>query len=857
MFRIVQAQGIIPRSIASIGRIGQRRGIFGIITKRVGVRVGVIAFGSIFGGGAYVAQSYLDFINKFPDAAYLKNVRDNVFDRLQELQDWLKLQSKERKQAETGMEEEMTEDELKSAVKSLAEKALKNPLHSAVPPEITERMPVYFSDTRLLFITKQLLNLKDTLSSIHDVDWKLPVIVVIGSQSSGKSSVLEGIVGHEFLPKGKNMVTRRPLELTLVNTPDSDVEYGEFPQLKITNLTDFKKIRDYIQQLNESVGEGVSSEPIQLRIYSKHLPSLSLIDLPGYITVTSDKQNADLKDKIAELCEKYIQAPNIILAVSAAEVDLANSDSIAASRRVDPEGKRTLGILTKMDLLRPEEGVEKLLQTNSALVKQNKQKEPSYHLDLGYVGVVNKIPAKGQLFEDADLFFKNHSIYSEVEDRVGIVNLRIKLLKILEEHMVKSLNALTDQVKSELDETMYQLKVEYDDRRISPLHFFQSLAATVKQNFRRSTDQFSKEKIRLLMEEKFDEKLIEVLDKVYWDKFNATKSEPNSRPPMSNRKQINIDDAKNGSRTNSNDLNIKSGQTKNNNTVKSSKIDFTLIGVDAKLRKKLEQAIEILTTMRLGRLATNSFTDQIRKQVDLFVANDIFNLQPAIKQKVASLTNQILDEREEPTAEIIESNLKWFKTNVDFSQEDWERAYWKSLEILKKELGLSQKKLDAYYSKYGKRQVDKTIQTLQSQKEKGNIESTKTDLPLEVAEESLKLKSKVDIIRLRLGYIQKNGKKFGPAKYTCPEVYLAALVHQMSNSCATTIKIEMWDEFSYQFPLLVDQQLYYSLPSPEKSQFIKNDPLIQRHIDLQNKKDELDNAYSEMVKLVQYLQLVS
>jgi len=224
MFRIVQAQGIIPRSIASIGRIGQRRGIFGIITKRVGVRVGVIAFGSIFGGGAYVAQSYLDFINKFPDAAYLKNVRDNVFDRLQELQDWLKLQSKERKQAETGMEEEMTEDELKSAVKSLAEKALKNPLHSAVPPEITERMPVYFSDTRLLFITKQLLNLKDTLSSIHDVDWKLPVIVVIGSQSSGKSSVLEGIVGHEFLPKGKNMVTRRPLELTLVNTPDSDVE---------------------------------------------------------------------------------------------------------------------------------------------------------------------------------------------------------------------------------------------------------------------------------------------------------------------------------------------------------------------------------------------------------------------------------------------------------------------------------------------------------------------------------------------------------------------------------------------------------------------------------------------------------
>ncbi|KAI1030585.1 hypothetical protein LB505_004032 [Fusarium chuoi] len=59
----------------------------------------------------------------------------------------------------------------------------------------------------------------------------LPSIVVIGSQSSGKSSVLEAIVGHEFLPKGSNMVTRRPIELTLVNTPSSREEYGEFPDL--------------------------------------------------------------------------------------------------------------------------------------------------------------------------------------------------------------------------------------------------------------------------------------------------------------------------------------------------------------------------------------------------------------------------------------------------------------------------------------------------------------------------------------------------------------------------------------------------------------------------------------------------
>lgn len=102
------------------------------------------------------------------------------------------------------------------------------------------------------------------------------------------------------------MVTRKPLELTLIHTPNSTEEYGEFPQLKITNLRDFNKIREYISQMNMSVPENehISEEPIQLRIYSPYVPDLSLVDLPGYIRVTSDKQPVELKDKIVELCKR-------------------------------------------------------------------------------------------------------------------------------------------------------------------------------------------------------------------------------------------------------------------------------------------------------------------------------------------------------------------------------------------------------------------------------------------------------------------------------------------------------------------------------------------------------------------------
>lgn len=124
------------------------------------------------------------------------------------------------------------------------------------------------------------------------------------------------------------MVTRRPIELTLINTPGSRDEYAEFPQLKLGKLFSFSKVQKILADLNLAVSddECVSPNPIELFIYSPHIPDLSMVDLPGFIQVSTKNQPILLKQKIADLCEKYIQEPNIILAVSAADVDLANSE---------------------------------------------------------------------------------------------------------------------------------------------------------------------------------------------------------------------------------------------------------------------------------------------------------------------------------------------------------------------------------------------------------------------------------------------------------------------------------------------------------------------------------------------------
>ena len=92
------------------------------------------------------------------------------------------------------------------------------------------------------------------------------------------------------------MVTRRPIELTLIHTPATNgqtpQEYGEFPALGLGKITDFSAIQRTLTDLNLAVpaSECVSNEPIDLRIYSPHVPDLTLIDLPGYIQITSMDQ---------------------------------------------------------------------------------------------------------------------------------------------------------------------------------------------------------------------------------------------------------------------------------------------------------------------------------------------------------------------------------------------------------------------------------------------------------------------------------------------------------------------------------------------------------------------------------------
>ncbi|XP_053973535.1 dynamin-1-like protein isoform X4 [Hylaeus volcanicus] len=210
--------------------------------------------------------------------------------------------------------------------------------------------------------------LQDVFNTVGSDAIQLPQIVVLGTQSSGKSSVIESLVGRSFLPRGTGIVTRRPLVLQLVYTPKDEREHrnaengtldlnewATFLHAKSRIYTNFDEIRKEIESETERMAgtnKGICPEPINLKIYSTSVVNLTLIDLPGITKVPVGDQPEDIESQIRQLVLKYICNPNsIILAVVTANTDMATSESLKLSKDVDPDGRRTLAVVTKLDLM--------------------------------------------------------------------------------------------------------------------------------------------------------------------------------------------------------------------------------------------------------------------------------------------------------------------------------------------------------------------------------------------------------------------------------------------------------------------------------------------------------------------------
>jgi vacuolar protein sorting-associated protein 1 len=204
----------------------------------------------------------------------------------------------------------------------------------------------------------------------------------------------------------------------------------------------------------ETRSAGISPAPINLRVYSPNVLTLTLVDLPGLTKVPVGDQPRDIERQIKDMVLKYIQKSNaIILAVTSANIDLANSDGLKLAREVDPEGQRTIGVLTKVDLM--DEGTDVVDILAGRIIP----------LRLGYVPVVNRgqrdIDNKkpiSQSLEAEKAFFENHRAYRNKSSYCGTPYLARKLNMILMMHIKQTLPDIKARIASSLQKYSAELE---------------------------------------------------------------------------------------------------------------------------------------------------------------------------------------------------------------------------------------------------------------------------------------------------------------------------------------------------------------------------------------------------------------
>uniref|UniRef100_A0A3B3D6B9 Interferon-induced GTP-binding protein Mx n=1 Tax=Oryzias melastigma TaxID=30732 RepID=A0A3B3D6B9_ORYME len=296
------------------------------------------------------------------------------------------------------------------------------------------------------------IDLIDSLRSLGvEKDLALPAIAVIGDQSSGKSSVLEALSGVA-LPRGSGIVTRCPLELKMKRKKEGEDWYGKISyQDREEELDDPTTVEKKIREAQDDmagVGLGISDELISLEIASPDVPDLTLIDLPGIARVAVKGQPENIGDQIKRLIQKFItKQETISLVVVPCNVDIATTEALKMAQQVDPEGERTLGILTKPDLVDKgtEENVVEIvhneviqLKKGYMIVKCRGQKEITEKVSL-----TEAIEREKAFFQDHAYF---HTLYSD--GHATVPKLAEKLTLELVHHIEVNFRFLTPAVPS-------------------------------------------------------------------------------------------------------------------------------------------------------------------------------------------------------------------------------------------------------------------------------------------------------------------------------------------------------------------------------------------------------------------------
>ena len=309
----------------------------------------------------------------------------------------------------------------------------------------------------------------DKLRSLGiDHEVQLPQLIVCGDTSAGKSSVLEAISTVPF-PSADNVCTRFATQISLRSSPDAHAAVkirasrsasterqrilGQFVKTgcKLSEVPSLVEEAAEVMGLDKS--EGFSDDVLELQLCGPKLPSLTLVDLPGFIQTPNGIEEPDHVERVNSLVESYMEdSRSVILAVIAANNHIYNQSVLRKAQKHDPQGFRTMGIITKPDLL---EGASGMRTEYLSLARNDRDK---YRLDLGWHVLRNAgcDERESKKFDrdsaEAVFFSKDPWKDSLREDAKGIQALRKRLSTILFNQICTELPGLVSELKEKQED---------------------------------------------------------------------------------------------------------------------------------------------------------------------------------------------------------------------------------------------------------------------------------------------------------------------------------------------------------------------------------------------------------------------